>query len=94
MQPNSHIVHDGAQGPDDALPNRDATFADDKWFARELCMSVATIRAQRFRRRHGLPHWLDIDAVMIGSRPRWRKSVAIAWIERQAAAPPKPPTQS
>jgi hypothetical protein len=46
-------------------------------------MKVATIRSQRFKRRHGLDHWLDLDPVMIGAKPRYRRSEALAWLHGQ-----------
>jgi hypothetical protein len=58
----------------------EVTFADDEWLATHLRVSPATIRSQRFRRRHGMPHWLTIDAVRIGAKPRYRLSDALAWL--------------
>ncbi len=56
------------------------TFVDDQWIAERIGMKVSTIRSQRFKRRHGLPHWLDLDPVMIGSKPRYRLSMALDWL--------------
>ena len=56
------------------------TFVDDQWIAERIGMKVSTIRSQRFKRRHGLPHWLDLDPVMIGSKPRYRLSKALDWL--------------
>jgi hypothetical protein len=56
------------------------TFVDDAWFASALKMKPGTIRSQRWKRKHGQPHWLNIDPVMIGSKPRYRRSDAIAWL--------------
>ena len=73
----------------DALPKEvqspDAltTFVDDHWLAQRIGMKVATIRSQRFKRRHALPHWLDLDPVMIGSKPRYRLSTALNWLQGQ-----------
>ena len=58
----------------------DACFVDDHWLAQRIGMKVSTIRSQRFKRRHGLPHWLDLDPVMIGSKPRYRLSMALDWL--------------
>ncbi len=52
--------------------------------ARALSISPATIRQQRFRRRHEMPHWFTIDPVMIGSVPRYRASEVHAWLEAQS----------
>ncbi len=59
----------------------DACFVDDHWLAQRIGMKVSTIRSQRFKRRHGLPHWLDLDPVMIGSKPRYRLSSALEWLQ-------------
>ena len=64
--------------------NDDATtFVDDQWIAERIGMKVPTIRSQRFKRRHGLSHWLDLDPVMIGSKPRYRLSSALEWLLRR-----------
>ena len=72
--------------PDDtpAKHSSSSEFVTDSWLADQLQMAVATIRSQRFKRRHRLPHWLSLDAVMIGSKPRYRRSEAIAWLQSQA----------
>ena len=57
----------------------------DAAVARVLALSPATIRQQRYRRQHNLPHWFTVDPVMIGSAPRYRASEVSAWIEAQAA---------
>ncbi len=64
-------------------PDPLTTFVDDHWLAQRIGMKVATIRSQRFKRRHGLPHWLDLDPVMIGSKPRYRLSTALNWLQGQ-----------
>ena len=56
----------------------------DREVASRLALSPATIRGQRFDRRHGLPHWFTVDPVMIGSAPRYRASDVDAWLESQA----------
>lgn len=61
----------------------ESEFVTDAYLAHHLGMAVATIRAQRFKRRHGQEHWLTIDAVTIGNRPRYRRSEAIAWLQGQ-----------
>ena len=64
------------------------TFVDDKWLAKRTCLKEATFRAQRFKRRHSLPHWLNIDPVMIGSKPRYRLSDALAWLAKREGPEP------
>ena len=58
-------------------------FVTDSWLANQLQMAVATIRSQRFKRLHGLDHWLDIAPVYIGSKPRYRRTDATAWLQSQ-----------
>ncbi len=64
------------------------TFVDDQWIAERIGMKVSTIRSQRFKRRHGLPHWLDLDPVMIGSKPRYRLSSALKWLQGRGQQKP------
>jgi hypothetical protein len=63
--------------------SEESEFVTDAWLAEQLQMAVATIRSQRFKRLHGLDHWLDIAPTYIGSRPRYRRSKAVAWIHSQ-----------
>ena len=74
--------------PDERGQAADPTtaFVDDRWLAQQIGMKPATIRSQRFKRSHGLPHWLDIDHVMIGSKPRYSLAVAFAYLRRLASA--------
>jgi hypothetical protein len=46
-------------------------FYSDKDVARRLNMSSSWVRGQRFKRRHDLPHILDVEARYIGSCPRY-----------------------
>jgi hypothetical protein len=55
----------------------------DSAVARALSISPTTIRQQRFRRRHSLPHWFPLDPVMIGSVPRYRLTEVEAWVASQ-----------
>ena len=57
------------------------TFIDDRWLASRIGMKVATIRSQRFKKLHGLDHWLELSPVYIGSKPRYRRSDAIGWLK-------------
>ena len=65
-------------------PTLPSEFVTDTWLAGQLQMAVATIRSQRFKRLHGLDHWLDIAPIYLGSRPRYRRSDAIAWLQSQS----------
>ena len=68
-------------------PDLTSEFVTDAWLAGQLQMAIATIRSQRFKRLHGLDHWLDLAPVYIGSKPRYRRSDAISWLQSR-------PTQS
>ena len=68
----------------------DTSFVTDKWLAGELKMAVPTIRSQRHKRRHGQRHWLDLDPVMIGSKPRYRLSDAKSWLAQLGDGTPNP----
>lgn len=59
-----------------------AIFYDDSAIANLLSMSSSWVRVQRHKRRHGKPHQLDIDPVMIGRCPRYRADDVEAWIAR------------
>jgi len=54
---------------------------DDTEISQSLGVSKSWMRGQRHKRRHGLPHYLTIDPVMIGSMPRYRAEDFAAWIE-------------
>jgi hypothetical protein len=43
----------------------------DKDIARCLRVSPEWVRQERFRRRHGKAHFLNIDPVLVGSKPRY-----------------------
>jgi predicted DNA-binding transcriptional regulator AlpA len=55
----------------------------DGEIAQLISLSKSWVRKQRFSRRHGLPHVLDIDPVMIGGCPRYPREEFLAWLERQ-----------
>ena len=56
-------------------------FLNDSAVAETVCMSPSWVRVQRYKRRNGLPHTLNIDPVMIGSSPRYRMEDVEAFIE-------------
>ncbi len=66
-------------------PTLPSEFVTDAWLAEQLQMAVATIRSQRFKRLHGLDHWLDLSPVYIGSKPRYRRSEAVEWLQSRRA---------
>jgi hypothetical protein len=51
-----------------------------------LGMSPSWVRGQRYKRRHGLPHILTVDAVMICSSPRYRREEILTWIDSLTSA--------
>jgi hypothetical protein len=53
----------------------------DADLARLLKISRSWIRKQRMLRRAGLPHALTVDAIMIGSVPRYRRADIQAWLD-------------
>ena len=56
----------------------------DKQVASLLDFSVAWIQKERWKRKSGKPHILNIDPVIIGNTPRYRASDISAWIDQQA----------
>ena len=82
-QPISEMIEIRPDGTS-VEPTLQSEFVTDAWLAEQLQMAVATIRSQRFKRLHGLDHWLTIDPTYLGSRPRYRRSSAIAWLQSQA----------
>ena len=81
--PLAHLVEILPDGTPVNPPFEDSEFITDAWLAKQLQMAVATIRSQRFKRLHGLDHWLDLAPVYIGSKPRYRRSEALTWLRGQ-----------
>ena len=66
----------------DDLPDKvSGRLVDDAYVAKRISMSPGWVRKQRFNRRHGLPHVLTIDPVMIASVPRYWLEDVRAWIK-------------
>ena len=80
--PLAHLVEINPNGSP-VKPASSSEFVTDSWLADQLQMAVATIRSQRFKRLHGYDHWLDLAPVYIGSKPRYRRTAAIAWLQCQ-----------
>jgi len=59
---------------------------NDKMVAYSLCMSPSWVRGERYKRRHSLPHQLDIDPVLIGSKPLYVADEIRAFIANRKAA--------
>lgn len=55
-------------------------FLSDKDVARYLSLSTSWVRVQRHKRKHGLPHILDVDARYIGSSARYLRSDIDAFV--------------
>jgi hypothetical protein len=86
--PLAHLIEINPDGTPVKPPSAGSEFVTDSWLANQLQMAVATIRSQRFKRLHGLDHWLDLAPTYIGSRPRYRRSEALAWINSRAQSGP------
>lgn len=54
-------------------------FVSDSDIAHILGMSKSWVRKERFNRRHGHPHILDIDPIYFGSSPRYSEADVIRW---------------
>lgn len=54
---------------------------NDKTLARRLDLSTSWVRKQRWLRRKGEDHVLNIDPVMIGDSPRYRAEDIEEWLE-------------
>lgn len=61
---------------------RDKTFLRDKDIAKALDVSPSCIRKQRYLRKNGEKHFFDIDAVYIGSSPRYRGADFSEWMKK------------
>ena len=59
---------------------------NDTALAAMVGMSNSWIRVQRYIRRRGLPHILNIDPTMVGTSPRYRIEDVEAFIEGLAPA--------
>lgn len=57
-------------------------YVDDKWIASRISMKISTIRSQRFKRLHSQDHWLTIDPVYIGNKPRYRLGDIFTWLQK------------
>jgi len=62
----------------------------DGMVAEKLGLKPVTVRVQRCHRRSGREHWLSLDWVMVGSRPRYVEEDVDRYIENLPAirAPP------
>ena len=60
-------------------------FYTDKDVARRLNMSDAWVRGQRHKRRHGLPHLIDVEPRYIGSSARWVRDEIEAFVAKIAS---------
>jgi hypothetical protein len=80
--PLAHLIEINPDGTPVQLTSG-SEFVTDVWLADQLKMAVATIRSQRFKRLHGYDHWLDIDPVYLGSKPRYRRADVTTWLSRK-----------
>lgn len=61
-------------------------FLSDLEIAKIFKFSREWVRQQRYKRRHGQPHVLAIDPIMIGGVPRYLNAHVLALIESLVAA--------
>ncbi|MBT6361707.1 MAG: hypothetical protein HOJ67_05875 [Rhodospirillaceae bacterium] len=80
--------------PNNKIGGLSKNLLDDGYIAHDTSMSKSWVRQERHKRRHGLPHILTIDPVMIGSSPRYRRSDYLEWIESLVAANDNKPTSN
>lgn len=62
------------------------TYENDKRLAERLDLSTSWVRKQRWLRRHGEEHVLNIDPIMIGVSPRYKIADIEAWLESLGGA--------
>jgi hypothetical protein len=67
--------------PKEIADTNDGHLISDARIAGLLSVSRSWVRKERFNRRHGLPHTLSIDPIMIGSLPRYKYADILQWIE-------------
>tara|TARA_R110001592_G_scaffold32162_2_gene112771 strand:+ start:25869 stop:26111 length:243 start_codon:yes stop_codon:yes gene_type:complete len=60
---------------------RNEKLLNDKDVASLVNFSVAWVRKERWLRRSGKPHSLNIDPVIIGNTPRYRSSEIKEWLK-------------
>tara|TARA_B100000678_G_scaffold30475_1_gene22631 strand:- start:3088 stop:3285 length:198 start_codon:yes stop_codon:yes gene_type:complete len=60
-------------------------FLCDKDIARLLSVSPSFVRVQRYKRKKGEPHFLDLEPRYIGSSPRYVTEEVEAFIAKLAA---------
>lgn len=60
--------------------NIEPLFLNDKEVARILGLSPSWVRGQRYKRSHGLPHFLEIDPRYIGTCPRYVRAEIDAFV--------------
>ena len=66
-------------------------FLTDADIANHLSMSPSWVRGQRLKRRNGVPHFLQVDPVMIGTKtPRYRTSDFERFLSMLEATGPEP----
>lgn len=65
--------------------NEGPELINDKEIARQTTFSPEWVRLQRYLRRHGKPHVLDIDPVIVGSKPRYLSEDFHGWLARVKA---------
>ncbi len=78
-------IHESASegafdNPDSSIEREKSHYVNDAWIARQICMQPTTIRGQRKDRRDGEPHWLTLDPVIFGDKPRYVRTEVEKWL--------------
>jgi hypothetical protein len=61
---------------------------NDRDIARRVNFSTEWVRQERYRRRDGKPHVLNIDPVIVGTKPRYWAADVDAWFAALKAGKP------
>ena len=69
------------QHADGPIEHKESWLVNDAWIASQLQMKPSTIRAQRHKRKNGQPHWLTLDPVLIGTKPRYVRADVEKWLQ-------------
>lgn len=63
------------------MTNLNSFLLNDRAIAATLCMSQSWVRKQRWLRRKGEPHTLDIEPIFIGTTPRYKHEDVENWLQ-------------
>jgi len=66
------------------MPN-EVNLLNDREIAHRVGFSPGWVRLERFRRRHGQPHTLTIDPLIVGTKPRYVAGEFDEWFAKLVA---------